>query len=426
MRAEKKGIRVGIDARLKDGELGGVQQFIIGMASGLSGLNDGNEEYLFLTYLNNDQWLQPYINGPCKILPSLQPPKNHRLKELLTSKSLIIRITSQKLKSLVDRWMSKQWMLNIAKSDGNIEKSSIDVMHFTKQDGFLTNIDSIYHPWDLQHLHFPQFFTPRNYALREVLYRKLCTQARMVAVASHWGKHDLIKHYGLPEEKICVIPVAPVLTFYPKPSKNDLARVKLKYSLPESFVFYPAQTWEHKNHRGLLEALAILRDRDGLTVPLVSSGYINTFFEEIKDQAEKSGLSSQIQFLGFISPLDLQCLYKLCQCLVFPSKFEGGGLPIIEAFQAGVPTACSNVTCLPEQAGDAALIFDPNKPTQIADAIRRLWTDGELCKDLVVRGYKRVSNLTWDRTARIFRAHYRRIAKSSLTDEDRAYLNDPS
>jgi glycosyltransferase involved in cell wall biosynthesis len=107
--------------------------------------------------------------------------------------------------------------------------------------------------------------------------------------------------------------------------------------------------------------------------------------------------------------------------MVFPSQFEGCGLPLLEAFLAEVPTTCSNATCLPEQAGDAALIFDPNKPEEIADAILKLWMDDELCRKLVERGKQRVKHFTWDYTTKLFRAHYRRIARC-LTDEDRAML----
>jgi len=190
-------------------------------------------------------------------------------------------------------------------------------------------------------------------------------------------------------------------------------------------MFYPAQTWAHKNHLGLLEALANLRDQRRIFVPLVCSGRLNDFFPQIKKRVRELKLAHQVRFLGFVDPLTLRCLYALSRCLVFSTKFEGLGMPVMEAFSAGVPVACSNVTCLPEQAGDAALIFDPDRPDRIADAIFRLWTDDALCKRLVERGRKRAANFTWDRTARMFRAHHRRIANRPLTDEDHALLSAP-
>lgn len=98
-------------------------------------------------------------------------------------------------------------------------------------------------------------------------------------------------------------------------------------------------------------------------------------------------------------------------------------MPLLEAFLAGAPAACSNVTCLPELAGDAALLFDPGSPSEIAEAIRRLWTDGVLRATLADRGRRNVSHFTWEHTARIFRAHYRRLANRQLSEQDHALLN---
>ena len=182
-------------------------------------------------------------------------------------------------------------------------------------------------------------------------------------------------------------------------------------------------TWEHKNHLTLLSALALLRDRYHLPVQLICSGQISGFFPKIKEHIRDLRLNDQVRFLGFVSPLELQCLYQLCRCVIFPTKFEGFGMPLLEAFLAGAPAACSNVTCLPELAGDAAFLFDPGTSSEVAEAIRRLWTDGALRATLADRGRRNVSRFTWERTARIFRAHYRRIANRTLSEEDHALLD---
>jgi glycosyltransferase involved in cell wall biosynthesis len=407
-------LRIGLDARLVSGMGGGVEQFVIGLASGLSKLTDGDEEYLFLAYADGDEWIRPYLSGPCRILPG---PKI-ALKRWLASRLPVLLKAYQRLRPL---WQAK----HLPRSDGTIEKAGVDIMHFTFQWAFITDVPSIYHPWDLQHLHLPQFFRSGERSAREKTYRAFCEQARMVSVGSVWSKRDLIRHYGLPEDKIQVVPGAPVLSAYPVPTANDLATTRQKFDLPETFVFYPAQTWAHKNHIGLLEALAILRNRYGLSVPLVSSGHLNDFFPKIEKRARALGLTDQVRFLGFVSPIALQCLYTLCRGMVFPSRFEGWGLPITEAFQAGAPVACSKVTSLPDLAGDAALLFNPDRPAEIAEAIRLLWTDEAFRQVLIERGRKRAACFSWDRTARIFRAHYRRIANRPMTQEDRDLLEAP-
>jgi glycosyltransferase involved in cell wall biosynthesis len=416
-------LRVVIDARLASGTLGGVEQFIIGLADGLSQLNDGPEEFLFLTYAGRDAWLKPYIGGSCRIIhgtaATRQPAWTRALKLLPFVRPLARKLLSPVLARRAPA------RLPLPRSDGMVERAGVDLIHFPTQSAFLTEVPSIYHPWDLQHLHLPQYFTPEVVAAREHAYRAFCAQARMVCVATTWQRRDMIEQYGLPEEKVQVVAAAPVLSAYPSPSVEDLREAARKFGLPPSFIFYPAQTWAHKNHLGLLDALALLRQREGLRVPLVSSGKLNDFHPEIERRARELGLDDGVRFLGFVSPLELQCLYRLARAMIFPTFFEGFGLPVLEAFLAGVPVACSNVTSLPEQAGDAALIFDPRSPAEIADAVRRLWTDDQLCLSLVARGHERARLFTWHHTARLFRAHYRRLANRTLSPADQTLFSAP-
>jgi glycosyltransferase involved in cell wall biosynthesis len=168
----------------------------------------------------------------------------------------------------------------------------------------------------------------------------------------------------------------------------------------------------------LLRAIELLVRNDGLDIHLVCSGGKSDFFQLIEQEMDRLGIARRVHFLGFVTPLELQGLYRLSRLMVFPSKFEGWGLPISEAFLAGVPVASSNVTCLPEQAQDAAVLFDPDDYVDIASAIKQLWTNEPLRRDLTERGRDYASRLTWDRTARVFRALYRQLAGRSGSAED--------
>lgn len=419
---EQRPLRVCIDARLISGTSGGVEQVIIGLASALSKLDDGDEEYLFLAYEGEDAWLKPLVGGACRMFYSpaatLHPGWARSLKKFPK-----VRVALRKLLSLL-RKRSPQ-LLTLPRSDGTLESSGVEVMHFTLQSAFLTDVPSIYQPHDLQHAHLPEFFTAEQRALRDFTYRAFCEQARMVVAMTSWGKRDLIEHFNLPEDKVRIVPWAPVIHAYASPTQDDLAAAQLKFRLPCDFVFYPAQTWPHKNHIKLLEAIALLRDRHGLIVSLVASGHRNDFYTHIEQRARELKLTDQVRFPGFVTPLELQCLYKLCRGVVFPSKFEGWGMPLTEAFLAGAPVACSNATSLPDLVADAGLIFNPDDVEEMADAIRRLWTNEALRQTLVGRGRKRVALFSWDHTARLFRAHYRRTANRPLTGEDRAILAAP-
>ena len=136
-------------------------------------------------------------------------------------------------------------------------------------------------------------------------------------------------------------------------------------------------------------------------------------------------LEDQVTFLGFVNPIELRALYKLCSSVVIPTKFEAGSFPLWEAFLMGVPVACSNVTSLPEQAGGSALLFDPDNVEDIAYQIHRLLADEKLRSDLIDRGKHNVSRYSWEQTARIFRAYYRQIANQPLTRDDVKLLDSP-
>jgi glycosyltransferase involved in cell wall biosynthesis len=136
-------------------------------------------------------------------------------------------------------------------------------------------------------------------------------------------------------------------------------------------------------------------------------------------------LSNAVRFPGFVTPLELRSLYTLATALVFPSLFEGWGLPVSEAMSVGLPVACSDIPSLRDVAGDAALTFDPRSPERIADRVMQLWEDEALRRSLADRGKRRSDLFTFDHTARLFRAHYRRIARRRLTQEDREVLEAP-
>jgi len=205
-----------------------------------------------------------------------------------------------------------------------------------------------------------------------------------------------------------------------------VAQTRRKFALPERFLLFPAQTWPHKNHARLFEALAILRDVHGLAVDVVCSGHrLESRQPRLERLIARHRLGRRVRFTGFVTEAELASLYELSAGMVFPSTFEGWGLPVTEAFAAGRPVACSDIPVLRQVAGDAALYFDPHDPRSIATSLQALWTGPDLAADLVRRGGERVRQFSWERTARLLLAHYRRIAQRALSEEDMALLADP-
>lgn len=412
-------MRVVLDARVWDGAYGGVQQWVIGLATAFSALESNGDEYVFLVDAGRDAWLAPFVSGSCRIettaAPEHHPSPVTSVRAQLAERLPAIRTGWRRFQAARGRAFA------LPISDGTVERLGADVVHFTFQKAFLTSIPSLYQPWDLQHVHLPSFFSAHERARREVFYQAFCAQAATIVTATKWVKRDLIAQYGITADRIAVVNVPPVTSAYPNPTRELVASIGKNLRLPDRFAFFPAQTWPHKNHVRLLRALGRLR-AEGLRVPLVCSGQRNEHHPAVVKAARQAGVEEDVLFLGFVSPTEVAALYKSAQSLVFPSLYEGWGLPIVEAFRAGLPVACSNVTSLPELVGDAALVFDPRDDEAIASTIRRLWTDKALAARLAGLGKQRVKLFSWRRTALTLRAHYRRIAQFPMDDQDRELI----
>jgi len=278
----------------------------------------------------------------------------------------------------------------------------------------------------LQHLHLPQLFDYSQLKVRAVRYQAFCQQAKLVAVASRWGKADLVQHLRLDPAKVAVVPMAALPDGSTEPLEAMIQDVRTRFGLSGAFLYFPAQTWPHKNHLGLLQALVRLRTERGLVIHLVCSGAQTEHCDEIRRFIRSHGLEGQVKLLGVVTPGEVQCLYRAASAMVFPTLFEGWGLPIPEAFAAGLPVACSNISFLPDLAAGAALLFDARDSRAMDDVVARLWTDEGLRHSLAEKGRARSRDFSWHHTAKIFRAHYRRLCGRLLTDDDHALLAAPS
>jgi glycosyltransferase involved in cell wall biosynthesis len=415
------GNRIAIEARIADpAQTGGVAQVVMGLGSALSALDDGDEEYVFIGFNNAKQWLEPYLSGRCSLHVTGSAPAVGRWKFRIAESA--VGPAARGLLELYRRFRPSQPVMQI--SDGTAESLGAQLIHFPIQNAYMTDLPSIYQPWDLQHLHMPHLFHPRERQWRSIAYPLFCNRAAFIPVEDSWTREDLIKRLCIPGEKVIVVPVPAPSAAYRPVRAEELEQVKRRVRF-DKFIFYPAQTWAHKNHLGLIEALAELRDRLGLIVPFVGCGRLSTFYSQIDARVRALGMTDQVQFMGYVDSGEIQALYRLCTAVVVPTTFEGASLPVWEAFQAGKPVACSNVTALPAQTGEAALLFDPNDRGSMVAAIGRLWEDSTLRSDLARRGQDRAAQFSWPGTARHFRALYRSVLGRGLTDDDRQILAAP-
>jgi glycosyltransferase involved in cell wall biosynthesis len=225
-----------------------------------------------------------------------------------------------------------------------------------------------------------------------------------VVAVSRSTRDDLVAQLGVAPEKIDVVPNGLGAARVEPTPETD---VRVRHELGDRPVALSVSAKRpHKNLVRLLEALALLpaTDRPLLVLP----GYPTWHEDELRERARALGVAGDTRFLGWVEPADLEALYELATCFVFPSLYEGFGLPVLEAMARGVPVACSDRSALAEVAGSAALRFDPESPRAIADAIATLLTDAAERDRLRRAGPERARRDTWDATARGVLASYER------------------
>jgi len=408
-------------AALVPGTVSGVEQAVMGLVAGLGHLTDGDERYLVVTDPAAPDWLDSYFGPNTQtLIAGMENPRRSTAKHTLTP--LLPTLRRARTVGLRLAPLPSVRKRAIAPENPILEAAEPDVVHFPYQWMHRTRAPSLFNPWDLQHLHLPNLFDKSTLAYRHTMYPLWCAACTRVEVASHSVKEDLVERLSVPRQKVMVVQRGAPTTLLAPVTAYDVQAVRLAYDLPRSFAFYPAHSWPHKNHLRLFEALAIARDRYSLDLKLVLTGQQTDFWPTLQAAIEDLALEDRVTSLGFVEGQHVRSLYHAAQFTVFPSLFEGAGFPVAEALTEGSPLLCSRLPVLTEQAGDAALFFDPYSPEDIARAMLQVWGNREEQTRLRTAGSKRTDLYSWDRAARIYRAAYRQLAGRELTAEDQELL----
>lgn len=240
---------------------------------------------------------------------------------------------------------------------------------------------------DLMHRYESRFSENRMYANPDDLFTRICEGARGILVDSDVGREQLLESYPTCTAEVFTLPYIPAAFVYdPMLLEHDPDVDTLLDRLPEKFIFYPAQFWEHKNHVRLIDAALAVRERHP-DMRLVLAGSPKNHYDAVLAHIGSSGAGDMVQMLGYVSDAALLAIYSRARALVMPTFYGPTNIPPLEAFALGVPVATSRIYGVPAQLGDAALLFDPERTDEMADSIERLWTDDTLVADLVERGH---------------------------------------
>lgn len=299
----------------------------------------------------------------------------------------------------VARLPQSLWRMTVARLDSNVrtlQSADCDLWICPNHDrySFRAPIPALGTVHDLMHRYeprFPEVSENGEYDLREFHFGETSRWAKGVLVDSEVGKQQLIESYEVPSDKVHVLPyIAPAYIYASDPNRDE--EILARYKVPKKFFFYPAQFYRHKNHAGLIDALARLKKTNpDVRLVLVGTRERNGF-ADVQAQVERLGLHDNVQFLGYVPDDDIPALYRAARALVMPTYFGPTNIPQLEAFALGCPVATSRIYGIPDQVGDAALLFDPGSVDQIFDCLQRLWTNDALCADLAEKGRHHAAN----------------------------------
>jgi glycosyltransferase involved in cell wall biosynthesis len=371
-------VRIGLDARLIFYQRAGIASYIRGLIQGLSRLNPPHEFVVYQSRRDPD----PISLPPSWCLRTLWTPSRHRFERPLLAAELL--------------------------------GSGLDVLHcpdLLSPTRLLTSRKTAITIHDVAYLKYPEVLTPESQRYFGQIGPAVDSADVVIAVSEN-TKRDLMAFLDAPDEKIVVIPEAPDPEYQPL-SQEVSGPVLERLGVEAPYFLFVGTIEPKKNVLNLLRAYAAFRglNRSNGKLPLlVLAGRKGWMYGQALALAKELAISEHLRFLGFVPRSDLAALYNGAVALVYPSLYEGFGLPVLEAMACGAPVVTSSASSLPDVAGDAAICTPPKDVEALTEALGRVWSSGDLRGELRRKGFARAKNFTWAKTAEMTLAVYERLA----------------
>lgn len=309
----------------------------------------------------------------------------------------------------VNKLFSAAWRSSWVKKD--LQKLKINLYHGLSHEIPLgihkTGIKSVVTIHDLIHERYPEQYNAIDVRIYRKKFRYACEHADRVIAISEQTKKDIIEFYGIPEEKILVCYQSCNPAFGMAVSDEEKRRIREQYGLPAQFFLSVGSIIERKNLLNICKAVFLLRNE--LNIPLVVIGDGGKYKQLVKDFVFQNGLENRIMFLSenpstklspsFISAADFPAIYQSAVAMIYPSFFEGFGIPVLEALCSKLPVVTSNTSCLPEAAGKGAYYVNPGSAEEIAGGMRKIYSDKEFATAMIERGWLHAQNFTQQKCA---------------------------
>lgn len=245
------------------------------------------------------------------------------------------------------------------------------------------------------------------------IFRRAAQSATHILTVSEHAKRRIVACYNVPPERVAVTPESADPVYFIPVSTDEIARVRSAYGLRAPYILAVGQIHPHKNLNALIDAFVTLRQTHGSTAQLVLVGAFKGAAVALQQRIRAEGLASEVILTGWVPDADLPALYQGAIVYVLPSRYEGFGVPVLEAMASGTPVITTTATALPEVAGDAALLVGPDDGAGLVTALRRVLDDEALRTELIGRGAARARHFSWQETARGTLAVLQQVGESA-------------
>lgn len=366
-----KALRVGIDAYALGGQGGGTT-YLRNILPALARVDPDTEYTLFLT----PRQAGMTFPGTESMRQVVVPPNN-----------LPLRITA---------------CLPFAAARGQM-----DLLHAEHLAPIVSPVPLVVNIHDISWEHHPESFTRLNLLKERLSMPLIARNAAWLLAVSEFTKQDIVRRYRIPPDRIAVAPNAVDPIYRPIDDPRTLAEVRARYGTGDRFILCVGDLQPRKNLTTLIHAYVRLRQAGTITHKLVLVGRKGWLYDDIFAVARRSGYEEDLIFTDYVPDNDLVALYNAADLFVYPSLFEGFGLPPLEAMACGTPVVTSNTSSLPEVVGDAGLMVAPTDGEALAATIAEVLTTPSLHQDLRARGLQRARTFSWERSARTVAAVYR-------------------
>ena len=351
------------------GKGGGIERYARGLIKGLQKIDKSNEYILF-------------TNRDCSGTFTL----TGNFKEISYNVSATFRPAKILWEQIVLPLQIRKQGIDVLLSAGNITP-------------FIQSCPSAVILYDMIPYVRPEVFTGLELAALKTLFRASASMSTKVITISESSKKEIVNRLHVHEDKVTVVYAGCDEQFKPVPVTAQARQSLKNLGLPQKYILYVASSRKYKNIDGLIKAFKLLKENYHAEQSLVITGLAGRAQPAIDRLVSSLGLQSSVVMSGFIEDEMMPLLYSAADIFVYPSFYEGFGLPVIEAMACGVPVAASNMTSLPEAVGDAGLLFDPSNHEEMAETLHRIISDPGCRNDLITKGFARAKTFSWEKAA---------------------------